>query len=200
MLNTALKVFANNRFAAKFWFAAFVIMIFLSLAQGAYIVNSFLREREIVVVDDAGVFHVAAAQNYKKALKVKELCLIFAVRAFFNRNPDGFDTPELLKQMYLVQPAMRHVQRDFEASKKRFKRFSMHQKAEILSKRFYNKGQFLMARADLLLVINGKQGKRNVRENKKIDVVFMFARNKRMEENGRLPYAVYDYDIIEEGK
>lgn len=196
-MNPALKVFANHRYAAKFWFTAFVIMLLCSLVQAVLIISALTKNRKVVILDGANVFHVAPLESYKKALRIKRLCLTFAIRALFSRNPTGFDTPELLKQMFLIEPAMRHVNKDFEASQAKFKKFTIHQKPEIIKMSFTDKGQFLIARAEVGLVMTGRLGSREVRESKKLDCVFTLAKNKRLEENGRLPYVVYDYDIQE---
>ena len=199
-MNPALKVFANHRYAAKFWFFACVLLLLCSLAQAVLIISALTKERQVVILDGANVYHVAPLESYKKALRIKRLCLAFAVRALFSRNPTGFDTPELLEQMFLVKPAMQHVKKDFEESQAKFKKFEIHQKAEIITMTFTNKGQFLIARAEVALIMTGRLGKRSIRESKKVDCVFTLAKNKRLEENGRLPYVVYDYDIQEVSK
>jgi len=197
MKNPALKVFSDNKTAAKFWFLLFIILIIGNLVQAAYLVTVMQRREQIVVIGDDKTVHIAVAKNYSEAEEEKKWSASMAARAIFDRNPAGFDNPDLLKQVFL-KPAMAEIEDIFKKDKNLFETKKLHQKCEIAEYGFLDMGNgVIMANLRVVLHIIGSFGTKEIRHTKEVEAIFQLCKNPDIGNNGRLLYAVNHIEIKE---
>src|SRR6516164_2834667 len=96
-----IRVFVDKDRLAKFWFlAAVAVLIGASIDRIA--LAKTLKERErVVIIDPAGTFYVSPLLQFQEARELHAQQSTLAAIAFLERNPKGFDHPDLLKQMFL---------------------------------------------------------------------------------------------------
>lgn len=196
-MHIALKVFANNKFAAKFWFAAFVLTIILAGIERNFLIRTMKKEDTYVYWDEANNFHILPARSLEEITTIRQFCADLATEALFDRNPNGFDKPKLLKQLFL-KCSMDEVQRYFDGTQKTFKEQKIHQKAEILERAWQKAGEkSFFANYTVQLKLTGKLGAKQIIHTKIMHVTFHMFENPDMRNNGRLPYAVVKFEIKE---
>ena len=188
-MNLALKLFNNNKAAAIFWFVLFMLTFCASLVQNAYIVHVLKKDEKVLVFDSAGVFHLAPAQTFDKARELKRHAAWLGVKSLFDRNPTGFDNPDLLKQLFLPD-AMKQIEADFEGSRKMFADRKIHQKAEITKQGFLEKENYVLAQMDVVLHMTGDFGGREIAHTRKEQVTLHMFRNRNFGTNRYLPSAI----------
>ena len=199
-MNIALKVFANNKYAAKFWFTAFISVIILAGVERCFLIRAMKKENAYVYWDEAENFHILPAKSLREITSVRQFCADLATEALFDRNPNGFDKPKLLKQLFL-QCAMDDVKEYFNRTQKTFSEKKIHQKAEILERAWQKAGErSFYANYTVQLKLTGSLGTKQITHTKILHVTFHMFENPDMRNNGRLPYAVAKFELKEEVK
>ncbi len=153
-----------------------------------------LKERErVVIVDPAGTFFVAPLLQFQEARELHAEQSTLAAVAFLERNPKGFDHPDLLKQMFLKQ-AQQKARAQWSTEEPEFKAKQLHQKVEI------GKIEFLQTRSDAVLTqVSGQLIRSGIFQERAFTEAVPFTlklkmrRNPNMLENGRFPTAVEDF-------
>lgn len=198
MENPALKIFSDNRTAAKFWFLLFSLLCIGNLVQGAYIVKIMKKQDKIVVIGDDRTIHVAVAKNIDDAEEEKKFCTWLAVKSLFERNPAGFDNPDLMKQLFR-KPALDQIEEFFRKDKELFEKKKLHQDCKLAdSPIFLDIGRgIIIANVKVSLQITGSFGTNEIRHVKEVDVTFNLHKNPDIGNNGRLLYAVDKVEIKE---
>jgi hypothetical protein len=146
-----------------------------------------------VIVDPAGTFFVSPLLRFQEARELHAQQSTLAAVAFLERNPKGFDHPELLKQMFL-KAALEKAQTERAAEEPEFKAKQLHQKAELA------KIDILQTRADEVLtqvtgqlIRSGIFQERTFTEAVPFTLKLKMRRNPNMVENGRFPTAIQDF-------
>ena len=116
-----------------------------------------------------------------------------AAMAFLERNPKGYDNPELLKQVFLknaYDKAQKQISTEAEESKSK----QLHQKPEVA------KIDILETREDFVMTqVTGQRIRTGIFEQKAFSesipfkLAFKMRRNPDMMKNGRFPTAVSDF-------
>ena len=146
-----------------------------------------------MIVDPAGTFFVSPLLQFQEARELHAEQSTVAAIAFLERNPKGFDHPELLKQMFLKQ-AHEKALAEWSAEEPEFKAKELHQKAEIA------KIDFLETRSDAVLTqVTGQLIRSGIFQERAFSEAVPFTlklkmrRNPNMVENGRFPTAIQDF-------
>ena len=63
--------------------------------------TGYQRTRTKGTIDPSGTFHVSPLLGFEEATKLHEQQALLACLALFQRNPAGFDFPELLDRLFL---------------------------------------------------------------------------------------------------
>jgi len=195
-----LKIFHNNKMSAWFWFVLFFVTVIAGLVQSIFIVKVLKEPEKIVVIADDKTMHVAVAKSYNNTEEEKRFCAYLAVKAYFDRNPSGFDNPELLNQIFLPK-AKEQIQKTIEKELELFSNKKIHQKAEILSYRFITSDEKrIFANLTVLLHLVGNLGSKEIRHTKEVEVILDMWKNPDIGNNGRLMYAVAGIEIKEKSQ
>jgi hypothetical protein len=194
MAHPAIATFQNNRFAAKFWFAAFAVAVILLAAQAVFIVGILTQPQSVVIMDPAKTFHVSALRKQSDDKEIKHYVLWLAAQSLYNRAPEGFDSPEILQQVYLGK-AYDKAKEDFRRNKETYARQGVHQKAEVTEYAILQEDkEKFTAVVTISLLKTMAYGGKEIARTDIIQVSYVCYRNPDMTLNGRLPYAIVDYE------
>lgn len=176
-----------------FWFG-FAMLVLAGAAMDRYfLVESFKQRERVVIIDPSNTFYVSPLLKFSegKELHIEQSTL--AATAFLERNPKGFDNPDLLKQMFLHQAFLK-ANAYQGAEQVEFKSKQLHQKVEISGITILN------TREDAVLTqVSGQLIRDGIFEDKPFTEAVPFKlslklqRNPNMVQNGRFPTAVNDF-------
>ena len=110
---------------------AFVIYVPLSLLTPV-LMYQWRDNNRLILMDRANSYHITEYTGEQQLRQLYEYQVKQAVFAFLMRNPNGFDSRELLDAMF-VGTAKLEAQRQFASEAEQFKQYKMHQKPEVLN-------------------------------------------------------------------
>ena len=181
--------------AARLWCVVALIAVTLCALQPFLVIRAYRERERVIVLDPSGTFHVSPLLGFEEASKLHEQHALLACLALFQRNPAGFDFPELLDKLFLPDAA-RKARAGAGTSAEEFTAKALHQKPEVLKLTVLEtRENVVIVRAEGQLVRTGLVGGQAFGEATPFTVRFQFARNPNLAANGRYPLAVWTYDI-----
>jgi len=188
-----VRVFIDKDRLARFWFLAAVVVLLGAAVERIHLARTLKERERVVIVDPAGTFFVSPLLQFQEARELHAQQSTLAAVAFLERNPKGFDHPELLKQMFLKYAHAKALA-EWSAEEPEFKAKQLHQKAEIA------KIDFLETRSDAVLTqVSGQLIRSGIFQERAFSEAVPFTlklkmqRNPNMVENGRFPTAIQDF-------
>lgn len=188
-----LRLFTDHGWAARMWFGIAMIMLLAVIVQPFAIISAYRTKERVVILDEAGTFHVSPILNFEDATQLHTSQTLLACLALFQKNPTGFDYPDILEKMFLPQ-ALEQAKEDQSKDLAEFRAKQIHQKVEIF------KIDILQTRSDQILVeVSGQLLRigifngQSFTESPKVKIRFTLARNPNLTANGRYPLAVWNY-------
>lgn len=188
-----VRVFVDKDRLARFWFLAAVAVLIGAAVERIHLARTLKERERVVIVDPAGTFFVSPLLQFQEARDLHAQQSTLAAVAFLERNPKGFDHPELLKQMFLKQ-AQEKAYSEWSIEESEFKAKQLHQKTEIA------KIDFLETRSDAVLTqVSGQLIRSGIFQERAFSEAVPFTlklkmrRNPNMVENGRFPTAIQDF-------
>jgi hypothetical protein len=204
---TAVSSITNNVIAARFWMALALLAAGFAVAAPYLTVQAMKQKEKVVILDPGGTLIYAPLQGFEEAGSLHAYHARLACLALLQRNPIGPDLPDLLKRLYLENPARKKAAAIYRAQNPEFKEKAIHQKVEvtkidILDTRKINDGagqsyEAVSVRAEGNLIRTGTVNKLEFREPVKFQTEFLFIRNPDLLGNGRLPLVVQDFTYSE---
>lgn len=190
-----LDLFVNPAVAARLWFLVAAGAVTLCALQPYLLVRAYRTRERVVVLDGSGTFHVSPLLSFEESSKLHEQHGLLACLALLQRNPAGFDHPELLEKLFLPE-ALQKAQSDWARSAEEFSRKKLHQKAEVLKLTVLEtREQVVLVQAEGQLVRTGSVGQQIFTEAPAFTARFTFARNPNLAAVGRFPLAVWNYEL-----
>jgi len=181
--------------AARLWCVVALIAVTLCALQPFLVIRAYRERERVIVLDPSGTFHVSPLLGFEEASKLHEQHALLACLALFQRNPAGFDFPELLDKLFLPEAA-RKARADVAASAEEFTAKTLHQKPEVLKLTVLEtRENVVIVQAEGQLVRTGMVGGQVFGEAAPFTVRFQFARNPNLTTNGRYPLALWTYDV-----
>ena len=194
---TVLRLFADHGWAARVWFLIAALAVAAAFIQPFFIISAYRTQERVVILDETGTYHISPLLNFEDATKLQTSQALLACLALLEKNPNGFDYPDLLEKMYLPQAlnqakAMQSQQADELKAKQ------IHQKVEVF------RLDVLQTRSDQVLVeatgqliriglFNGEP----FTEAEKFRAQFTLLRNPNLTANGRFPLAVWKFQFVQ---
>ena len=189
-----LDLFADHAMAARLWCAVAVIAVGFCAVQPFLVIRAYRIQERVVVLDPSGTFHVSPLLGFEEATKLHEQHALLACLALFQRNPAGFDYPELLDKLFLPDAA-RKARAEAGAQAEEFTAKALHQKPEVQKITVLEtREQTVLAQAEGQLIRTGAINGQVFTEAPPFTVRFTLARNPNLAANGRYPLAVWSYD------
>lgn len=181
--------------AARLWCIVALIAVTLCAVQPFLVIRAYRERERVIVLDPSGTFHVSPLLGFEEASKLHEQHALLACLALFQRNPTGFDFPELLDKLFLPDAA-RKARAALGASAEEFAAKALHQKPEVLKLTVLEtRENVVIVQAEGQLVRTGLVGGQVFGEAVPFTVRIQFARNPNLAANGRYPLAVWTYDV-----
>ena len=190
-----LELFANHAFAARLWCLVALLAVGFCAVQPFLLIRAYRTRERVVVLDGSGTYHVSPLLAFEESARLHEQHALLACLALFQRNPAGFDHPELLEKLFLGE-ALQQARASWTREAEEFGRLALHQKAEVLKLTILEtREDTVLVEAEGQLVRTGTMGQQAFTEAPAFTVRFTFARNPNLAANGRYPLAVWSYDI-----
>jgi hypothetical protein len=190
-----LDLFVNPALAARIWSLVAVGAIGLTVVQPFLIIRAYRTQERVVILDGAGSFHVSPLIGFEDATRLHEQHALLACLALLQRNPTGFDQPELLEKLFLPE-ALQHARSDWARAAEEFSRKNLHQKAEVLKLTVLEtREHVVLVQAEGQLIRTGTVGQQSFTEAPAFTARFTFARNPNLAANARFPLAVWNYEL-----
>lgn len=204
---SAVTSIANNAIAARFWMVLAIIATAFAVAAPYLTVQAMKQKEKVVILDPGGTLIYAPLLGFEEAGNLHAYHVRLACLALLQRNPVGPDLSDLLKRIYLEDPARKKAAALYKAQNPEFKEKQIHQKVEvtkidILDTRKIKDGagqsyEAVSVRAEGNLVRTGTLKGLEFREPVKFQIEFLFIRNPDLLGNGRLPLVVQDFTYTE---
>ena len=193
--STLLKLFSDHSWAARLWFWVAVVAVILAIAQPYFLISAYRARERVVILDEAGTYHVSPLLSFEEAEKLHVSQALLATLALFQRNPAGFDYPEILNKIFLEE-GLDQLKRKLLAEKTEFSAKQIHQKVEVF------RVDVLQTRSSEVLVevtgqlirvglFNGEPFTESPRFTLRLTLI----RNPNLTANGRYPLAVWRAQI-----
>jgi len=205
---SAITSITNNLIAARFWMIIAILATGFAVAAPYLTIQAMKQQEKVVILDPGGTLIYAPLLGFEDAGNLHAYHVRLACLALLQRNPIGPDLPDLMKRLYLEDPARKKAAAIYKAQNPEFKEKQIHQKAEvtkidILDTRKISDGsgksyEAVSVRAEGNLVRTGTVNKLEFREPVKFRVEFLFIRNPDLLGNGRLPLVVQDFKYTEQ--
>ncbi len=204
---TAVTAITNNIVAARFWMVIALICAALAVGSPYLTIKAMKQKEKVVILDQGGTLIYSPLLGFEEAAGLQAYHVRLACLALLQRNPIGPDLPDLLKRMYLEEPARKKAAALYKTQNPEFKEKEIHQKVEvakldILDTRKMKDGagvsyEAVDVEAEGNLVRTGTLNKIEFREVAKFKITFFFVRNPDLMGNGRLPLVVQDFNYEE---
>lgn len=167
----------------------------LTVVQPFLLIRALRTPERVVILDGAGSFHVSPLLGFEEAGRLHEQHALLACLALLQRNPAGFDHPELLEKLFLPE-ALHQARTDWSRSSEEFGRKNLHQKAEVAKLTVLEtREQRVLVQVEGQLIRSGLLAQQPFTEALNFTARFTFARNPNLAANGRYPLAVWNYEL-----
>ena len=190
-----LRMFADHGWAARMWFLVAVTAVATTLLEPYFIISAYRTRERVVILDETGTYHISPLLNFEDATKLHTSQTLLACVALFERNPNGYDYPDILEKMFLPE-ALNKAKAILSQQRVEFQAKQIHQKVEIF------KINILKTRNDQVLVeVEGQLIRVGIfndqpfTESPTFKARFTLLRNPNLTSNGRFPLAVWQFDI-----
>jgi len=187
------RVFVDKDRSAFLWFCVAVLAVAFAAAQPYFLIAKLKQRERVVIIDPASTYYVSPLLDFTEAKEFHAQQSTLATKAFLERNPKGFDSPELLKQM-LLKYALEKAQKQIATEAEELKSKQLHQKVEVA------KIDILETREDFVMTqVVGQAIRTGIFEGKAFSeaipfkLAFKMRRNPDMARNGRFPTAISDF-------
>lgn len=188
-----VRVFVDKDRLAFFWFLIAVLAIGCAIGSPLYLVNQFKQRERVVIVDPAGTYYISPLLDFQEAKQFHAQQSTLAAVALLDRNPKGFDNPELIKQMFLKVAYAKAIKQQ-GSEEEEFKSKQLHQKVEIAQIDILEtRENFVLTQVTGQLIRTGVFEAKAFSEAVPFRLAFKMQRNPDMARNGRFPTAVSNF-------
>ncbi len=102
---SAITSITNNLIAARFWMGLSALSVSFAVAAPYLTIAAMKQEEKVVILDPGGTLIYAPLLGFEEAGQLHAYHVRLACLALLQRNPVGPDLPDLLKRLYLEEPA-----------------------------------------------------------------------------------------------
>jgi hypothetical protein len=201
-----ITTITNSTIAARFW----MLLAVLGFAGWAVIpqltVQSMKQQQMVAIVDQSGNIIYAPLVGFQDSGQLHAYHVRLACIAMFQRNPNGFDMPELIDRVF-IDPARSDVRALAKAQASEFAKKAIHQKVEIrdiatvetrrIDARDRRTYDAVLIRAAGGLIRTGTVNGIEFREPANFTIEFLFIKNPNLIDNGLLPLVVSTFKYNE---
>jgi hypothetical protein len=188
--------FADRSYGAKVWFYLFLFAVALNIAQGPVWYTLLHQNEFVTTIDESGTFHRSPLLGFDTSTNLYRYHAELAVTALFNRNPNGFDFPDLLPQIFRPK-AYKRIESYFKIDAQDFTDKKLFQKASVSDYRIVDQNETggTVIVLGQLIKQGEVNGERYLPDPDDFTLLLVFKRNPDMTKNGRLPLAVESWQL-----
>jgi hypothetical protein len=204
--NNPIGIITNSTLATRVW----MILALAGFIGWAVIpqitIQSLKQEQMVAIVDQSGNIIYAPLVGFQESGQLHAYHVRLACLAMLQRNPNGFDLPELIDRVF-IEPARSEVRALAKKQAAEFSKKQIHQKVEIreiatvATRRIDAKDKktydAVIIRASGSLIRTGTINNIEFREPAAFTIEFLFLKNPNLIENGLLPLVVRNFQYSE---
>ncbi len=192
---TVLRLFADHGWAARVWCAIALVAVAAAIVQPFLIISSLRTKERVVILDETGTYHISPLLNFEDATKLHTSQTLLACLALLERNPNGFDYPELLEKLFLPE-AVKQAKAIQSTQATEFKAKQIHQKVEVFRLDvLQTRNDRVLVEATGQLIRVGLFNDESFTESTPFRARFTLLRNPNLTTNGRFPLAIWKFQI-----
>src|SRR6218665_4007418 len=102
---SAISSITNNIIAARFWMGLAILACAFAVASPYLTIQAMKQKEKVVILDPGGTLIYAPLLGFEEAGNLHAYHVRLACLALLQRNPVGPDLSDLLKRIYLEDPA-----------------------------------------------------------------------------------------------
>jgi len=188
--------FADRSYGAKIWFLLFILASVIAILEGPIWYGLFHRDEWVTTIDESGTFHRSPLLGYASSTNLFRYHSELATTALFSRNPNGFDFPDLLPQLFRPEPYKR-IETYQKLNAQDFIDKKLFQKASISNYRIVEQTETggTVVVLGQLIQQGEVNGERYLPDPQDFALQLVFRRNPDMTKNGRLPLAIDSWQL-----
>lgn len=187
-----MNYFRDNYATLNLFRVLLVIFALIAVVSPLVTMMILKEDKTILIMDQAGNFHLTAGHGMRDAKKLQLQCVTAAVTALLTRTPDGYLYKDLLYQSF-TRNCDEYLVKHLEDTKKEFELKNIRQIPEIKKTHILNQGngRYLV---HVKIYLTRACQYQNVKfvENLELIVTFLMIENPDISANGRLPLAVME--------
>ncbi|MES2704991.1 MAG: hypothetical protein V4726_00150 [Verrucomicrobiota bacterium] len=191
-----------SRFRDRRLLALLVVLLIITNALVPMaLVWMLYREQIVVVADEQGNMVIGPGMDFPDASRLHSMAGLMATKSLLERNPTGFDTPEMVRNMFM-RDAFKKAQIEITAAMPELGRREIHQKVEISSVdvtgvRQAGSVQVYYIKTTGQIIRNGRLEGTAIQEADNFSIQYEMWRNPRLTRNGRYPLVVTNYRYLQ---
>lgn len=185
-----MTFFRNTYNTINSYKTVLLIMVFAMVICNIATILLMREQHKIIIMDNAGNYHLTVAHDLKNADKLRDNCARAAATALLTRNPDGFVFPDLLFQSFLrncdewIRDHVQQTAAEFTLQK-------IRQVPEVQRIKILDRGNgYWIAHMQIYLTRACEYEGTKFVDNFETVVSFLMVENPDISANGRLPLAV----------
>ena len=185
-----MTFFRNTYNTINSYKTVLLIMVFAMVISNIATILLMREQHKIIIMDNAGNYHLTVAHDLKNADKLRDNCARAAATALLTRNPDGFVFPDLLFQSFLrncdewIRDHVQQTAAEFTLQK-------IRQVPEVQRIKILDRGNgYWIAHMQIYLTRACEYEGTKFVDNFETVVSFLMVENPDISANGRLPLAV----------
>ena len=125
--------FKNHYLQSRLYLKIAIFLGIASIVQPVLIIYLLqeAKEEKVIVMDNAGNFHLVKSKSFKDTQKLQVECVKFAVKSLLDRSKNGVDDPTGLEQVFLMKNCGEQIQKLIKQEQKEFEKKNINQDCEI---------------------------------------------------------------------
>ncbi len=125
--------FKNHYLQSRLYLKIAIFLGVVSIAQPILIIMLLQEadEKKVIVMDNAGNFHLVKSKPFKDAQKLQIECIKFAVKSLLDRSKRGVDDQTGLEQAFLMKNCGEQIKELIAKEQKEFDKKNINQDCEI---------------------------------------------------------------------
>ena len=125
--------FKNHYLQSRLYLKIAIFLGIISIAQPIVIIMLLQEddEKKVIVMDNAGNFHLVKSKPFKDAQELQVECVKFAVKSLLDRSKRGVDDQVGLEQVFLMKNCEEQIKKLIKNEQNEFDKKNINQDCEI---------------------------------------------------------------------
>jgi len=194
--------FKNHYLQSRLYLKIAIFLGIISIAQPILIIMLLQEadEKKVIVMDNAGNFHLVKSKPFKDAQKLQIECVKFAVKSLLDRSKRGVDDLTGLDQVFLMKNCEEQIKKLIKNEQKEFDKKNINQDCEIGKIHILKQKEGVyLANITGQLIRTCSYMNHSYVDVKVFRLGLMLCKNPDISQNGRMPLCVVKITHYESG-